>query len=85
MKGPSSFTGTNSARPVFERPASAATPMGNEVAAQTVCGAGGSRTVYRTGTQQTYGSVVQGSTPKPVDILSQFGPESNPASAVKRR
>ena len=31
--------------------------QGNEVAAATVCGPGGSRQVYKTGTQQTYGPI----------------------------
>jgi hypothetical protein len=39
------------------------TKFGNEVAANTVCGVGGSRTIYATGTQTTHGSVA--GTPKP--------------------
>ena len=35
-------------------------PQGNAVAAATVCGPGGSREVFKTGTQQTYGSVNPG-------------------------
>jgi hypothetical protein len=39
------------------------TKFGNEVAANTVCGVGGSRTIYATGTQTTHGNVA--GTPKP--------------------
>ena len=85
LRGPERYTTQNSAKTFFESAKQAATPMGNTVAAQTVCGVGGSRTVYRTGTQQMHGAPVQGSTPAPRDILSEFGGESNPASAVKRR
>ena len=35
-------------------------PQGNEVAASTVCGVGGSRTVYKTGVQGQHGSVNPG-------------------------
>jgi hypothetical protein len=52
-----SFTTKSSALPVFEGNKQAATPMGNQVASQTVCGVGGSRTVMRAGTQATHGPV----------------------------
>jgi hypothetical protein len=35
-------------------------PMGNAVAAQTVCGPGGSRTIYKSGYQSSTGPVSQG-------------------------
>jgi hypothetical protein len=35
-------------------------PSGNAVAASTVCGPGGSRTVYKTGYQNTYGTPSRG-------------------------
>jgi hypothetical protein len=34
--------------------------LGNEVAATTVCGVGGSRTIYKTGTQDVQGAPAQG-------------------------
>jgi hypothetical protein len=39
------------------------TPFGNEIAARTVCGPGGSRKVYGSGTQQTYGAANPGNPP----------------------
>jgi hypothetical protein len=48
---------------------------GNDVAASTVCGVGGSRTIYRTGSQGTHGNVNPGSSPPRTDILSGYGPE----------
>jgi hypothetical protein len=40
-------------------------------------GPGSQRAVYRSGSQSTYGKVNPGEPrPKPVDILSQFGPEA---------
>jgi hypothetical protein len=52
------------------------TKFGNEIAANTTCGPGGSRTVYKTGSQDQYGS---GGPPKPAgrDILGAFGPETS--------
>jgi hypothetical protein len=43
-------------------------PLGNEVAARTVCGPGGSREVMKTGSQGVHGSVNQGN-PKPAGTL----------------
>jgi hypothetical protein len=50
--------------------------FGNEIAARTVCGPGGSREVLRSGGQGTHGATNRGS-PRPQrgDILSQFGPD----------
>jgi len=53
-------------------------PLGNEVATNTVCGPGGSRTVMRSGSQSTHGAVNPGNAPaKNKDILSGFGPEKS--------
>jgi len=60
--------------------------QGNAVAASTVCGVGGSRTIYKTGSQGTHGKVNPGSAPAAKDILSEYGPEhSSPASLLKTR
>ena len=37
--------------------------LGNQIAAETTCGVGGSRSVYKTGSQQTHGSVNPGNPP----------------------
>ena len=52
--------------------------LGNEVAASTVCGPGGSRTVMRSGSQAQTGPVAGSPRPGGGDILSQFGPDSKP-------
>jgi hypothetical protein len=44
-------------------------PFGNEVAARTVCGPGGSREVLRSGGQGTHGSVAGERSPRGRDIL----------------
>jgi hypothetical protein len=63
-------------------PAGGNVPLGNEVAASTVCGVGGSRTVMRSGSQT--GTPV---TPRAIgptrDTLAEFGPDS--ANARNRR
>jgi hypothetical protein len=80
-----SYTTDNSALPVNAGTA-AQVPMGNAVAASTVCGVGGSRTIYRAGTEAVHGSVVQGSPPGRRDILSEFGAEvSDKATLVRKR
>ena len=52
---------------------------GNDVAATTVCGPGGSRTIYKSGYQDLHGKVSQGEGKiggnAGKDILSEFGPE----------
>jgi hypothetical protein len=50
--------------------------LGNEVAANTVCCPGGSRTVMRVGVQSTHGPVNPGKPTPKRDILSEFGPET---------
>jgi len=58
---------------------------GNDVAASTVCKPGGSRNIYKTGSQSQYGAANPGSSPTRSDILSQYGPEvSTPGSTLKR-
>jgi hypothetical protein len=57
-------------------------PLGNEVAARTVCKPGGSRTVYAHGTAGVHGPVNRGQSPERRDILSEYGPDS---AQVKRR
>jgi hypothetical protein len=85
MTGPGGFTSKNSALPVNAGTAPQV-PMGNAVAASTVCGVGGSRTVMRSGSQSLHGTA---SGPAPVqgrDIFAQFPPEtSSQASLVRRR
>jgi hypothetical protein len=54
--------------------------LGNEVAANTVCGPGGSRTVMKTGSQTIHGPVAGQPRPQGRDILSDFGPDSKPRS-----
>jgi hypothetical protein len=58
-------------------PHNAGQPLGNQIAEQTVCGPGGSRTVYgKSGMQGTHGAVNPGNAPsKSHDILSDFGPD----------
>jgi hypothetical protein len=84
MKGPGSFSSKNSALPINAGVASQV-PSGNAVAASTVCGVGGSRTVYKTGTQMLHGKVAG---PAPIqgrEILGAFGPEtSNRGSLVRK-
>ena len=46
------------------------TPYGNEVAAKTVCGPGGSRKVYGSGSQQQWGDVAGSERPVGRDILN---------------
>jgi hypothetical protein len=50
--------------------------LGNEVAASTICGVGGSRAVSKSGSQQQWGPAAPGN-PRPSggDILSEFGLE----------
>jgi hypothetical protein len=53
------------------------TQFGNELAVNTKCGPGGSRTIYgKSGTQGMQGRPDPGNAPsKSTDILSQFGPD----------
>jgi len=69
----------NSAEQLFARSAAAATPMGNQVAAQTAARPGGSRTVMKSGSQGTHGPVIPDPAPRGApmsrDFLGEFGPE----------
>jgi hypothetical protein len=49
--------------------------MGNILAASTVCGVGGSRTIIATGGQGTHGPVAPGKPTPARDILREFGPD----------
>jgi hypothetical protein len=51
--------------------------FGNELAAKTVCGPGGSRNLYgQAGSQGTHGQPASGNAPaKGRDILSEYGPD----------
>jgi hypothetical protein len=79
------FTTQSSALPVFEPKKPNSVPFGNTEAAATVAGPGGSRTVYRSGYQGQHGAPVQGSSPKPVDLLSQFGSEVSDKNTLVRK
>ncbi len=60
---------------VFHKPPNfQPTPFGNEVAASTQCGVGGSRTIYKTGTQGQQGQVAGSPRPAGRKILNEFGP-----------
>jgi hypothetical protein len=77
-----SISGVNSARAVFEAPTTERVPMGNTVAASTVAGPGGSRTVMRSGTQGTHGPVVQGNAPQGRPIWPEFPPETSSQNSL---
>jgi hypothetical protein len=49
--------------------------LGNEVAASTVCGPGGSRTTAKSGSQGQHGPVAGNAPAKGKDILSEYGPD----------
>jgi hypothetical protein len=52
------------------------TPFGNEIAARTVCGPGGSRKVYASGSQGMTGQPASGNPPaQGRDTLSEYGPD----------
>jgi hypothetical protein len=71
-----SFTGVNSATPVFSGSKANPVPFGNAKALDVgKGGVGTGRTVYRSGYQSQWGGAVQGSSPARKDILSEFGPE----------
>jgi len=78
MRGHEHLAG-NSAEPLYARSAQAATPMGNQVAAQTAAKPGGSRTVMRSGSQGLHGAAVPDPSPRGTpmsrEILGEFGPE----------
>jgi hypothetical protein len=64
-------------QPIVQGTPRAPVPMGNEVAKNVGRGSpGAGRTVHASGSQGQHGAPVQGSSPAPRDILSEFGPES---------
>jgi hypothetical protein len=72
-----SFTGVNSATPVFSGSKANPVPFGNAKALDVGGGGVGTgRTVYRSGYQSLHGKPVQGSSPQRKDILSDYGPGS---------
>jgi hypothetical protein len=72
MRGPTNYRG----EPVVtSMPAGGDQRLGNAVAASTVCGPGGSRSVMATGSQQQHGMPEGRAAPQGRDILSDFGPE----------
>jgi hypothetical protein len=81
-----SFTGVNSSIPVFAGNKPAGTQLGNAKATDIGKGGPGTgRSVMARGSQGVHGPV-RG--PAPIqgrDILGAFGPESNPASLVRKR
>jgi hypothetical protein len=71
----------NYKRPALIKGTAKQVPSGNDVAASTVCGPGGSRNIYPTGFQALSGKVSQGEGKigpnAGKDILSEFGPEKS--------
>ena len=57
-------------------------PLGNAVAASTVCGPGGSRTIMRAGSQAQHGAPVRSDRPQGRDILGAFGPDRPSSSKI---
>jgi hypothetical protein len=85
LRGEHNYTTKKSALPV-NMGTMKQIPLGNQLSTNVGKGGpGAGRTIHRTGYQGMHGSPVQCSTPAPRDILSQFGPEANPASLVRRR
>src|SRR5262245_39669646 len=78
-----SYTLKNTAVPVFGG-VRAQVPSGNAVAASTVCGVGGSRTIYRSGYQSTHGPVVPGNAPGKRSIFDQYPPEVSDKDTLVR-
>jgi hypothetical protein len=80
------FTSRPSAAPLSEGQKRDFVPLGNQLATNVGQGSpGAGRQVYRAGSQSSTpaASMPQGGGGK--DILSQFGPDSDPASLVDRR
>jgi hypothetical protein len=74
MKGPESFTGINTAVPILQGTARRVR-SGNAVAASTVAGPGGSRTIYKSGYQSLTPPARPMDGQKGRDILSEYGPD----------
>src|SRR3974390_585719 len=74
LKGASSYTSVNSAKPVFSGSKPNPVPFGNAKALDVGKGGpGAGRTIYRAGTEAVHGPVVAGSSPSRRDILTEFG------------
>jgi hypothetical protein len=85
LRGEHNYTTQNSALPVNVGTMKQV-PLGNQLVKNVGAGGPGTgRTTLVRGTQMMHGAPVQGSAPAPRDILSEFGPESNPSSLVRKR
>ena len=82
-----SFTTRNSALPYSDGQKRDFVPLGNSLTNNVGPGGPGSgRVLYgQGGTQQMHGAPVQGSSPKPVDLLSQFGSEVTDKNTLVRK
>jgi hypothetical protein len=87
LKQHGSFTGVNSAKPVFEGAKTAPVPLGNSLTNNVGKGGPGTgRTLYgQSGMQQMHGAPVQGQAPGRRDILSEYGRDAPAASMVHKR
>ena len=81
------FTSRPSAAPLSEGQKRDFVPLGNSLTNNIGAGGPGSgRVLYgQGGTQQMHGAPVQGSSPKPVDLLSQFGSEVTDKNTLVRK
>jgi hypothetical protein len=61
--------------PLFAGPGYNPSKYGNEIAAKTVCGPGGSRQISQSGSQGTHGAVNPGKPSASREILREFGPD----------
>jgi hypothetical protein len=76
LKQAGSFTGQNSATPVFSGSKANPAPFGNAKALDVGAGGVGTgHTIYKSGYQSLHGAPAAGSSPTRKDILSEFGPD----------
>ena len=82
-----SFTTRNSALPYSDGQKRDFVPLGNSLTNNIGPGGPGSGRVFygQGGTQQMHGAPAQGSSPKPVDLLSQFGSEVTDKNTLVRK
>jgi hypothetical protein len=73
LKGEGSHTGINTAQKVFQGTAPQVR-SGNDVAASTVAGPGGSRTVLRSGGQGVHGPVIPDNRPPARNVWNEYVP-----------
>ena len=86
LKGAGSFTGINTAKPMFESPKTAPVPLGNAIAGNVNGGGPGSgRVTMRAGSQGQHGAPAPGQAPGRRDVLSEFGRDAPAASMVHKR